>query len=1339
MIRFLIILCLIVFFNSVFAQHPTYSETRNDYTTKFERYNTESGLSHNKCITTYQDQYGYLWIGTANGLNRFDGYKFINYINTPGDSTSISGNFISDITEDIYGNLWIATQNGLNLFNRENETFERYFNEISQNSLSDNNIRQLLVDSTGNLWIETLDGVLNKFNIKAKTFTHYQHKKIIQPFYNYYGMFLDKDGLLWLGGRNFGPCYYDQQTETFTYFETRANTKGKKRDPDVACYFIDSENTFWISGIDGIYSLNRETEYFSKFLGTSTYSIIQTKDGDVWFATGKGTFKFNYVSKILTHYINDENNPFSIIDDHVNEVFQDKDENIWFATDAGLCKLNYQQNMFGHIYHIPENKNSLASNKISSITEDNKGNLWIAFENKGFDKYNLKSQTFEHFQNKTHPELKSDYVSKLYFDKNWNLWIGLWRGVGFNIFNPQTKEFKHYAFDPHTRKRDWYADFLEDKTGTNWVGIWGAAGLHQFDTEKGKFLSKTFKPLNRPLSKQINKLFIDNRNNLWIGCKNQIIYKYSLESNTFHSYIYRNFPLSEEKVKNLKIKKENFNRFNEIISISSDKSGNIWFITKNEIINYISSDDRFTAYSCKNYNFLNTDYNGIWFTKENSLEFFSFNEKKFTDFHTDISVDLSDIKKILPYNNKDDFLLVTGNKIIKYPQETITYSVKESKNLIKEVFTDSNNKIWIFTNDKLVLIDEDSNTLDTDKFNIKLKGIEIYSFYEDTNQTIWLGTNNGLYKIEDLNNIAHYIHNPNNQYSILNNKIYSIVEDISNNLWLGTENGLCKFDETQNKFFAYNQPGDDAITSHLTSDLFEDSQGNIWIGTTNKGLNKLNPETSKIQHYTHNTYDSTSISSNTIHCIFEDHNHNVWIGTSEGLNLLKYKQASFKRFYIQDGLPSNSIASIVEDEDGNLWIATSNGLSKYDLTQNQFKNYYETDGLQENSYANASCKLSDGRLVFGGENGINIFNPKNLKFQDNIPEIQITSFKIFNKIVKTDFTSSESIKLNYKENFFTISFSSLSFINPGKQLYYYKLDKIDPDWNKISSDPKASYTDINPGNYTFKVKSVSESGQESNIKTIKIIIKPPFWRTYWFYAFIIIIVLTITSWIIILKFKKFKAEKENLELEQKLLRSQMNPHFIFNALMPIQNFIYSNDSTNADKFLTKFSRLLRLILQNSRATFISIDDEVNTITNYLELQKLRFDDKFNYSVIVDSKIDKESVLIPPMLAQPFIENSIEHGFVDKSKKYNLNIGIWLADKSIIYIIEDDGIGINKSTEIKKLSEKSHKSLGMQITKERMLNLKRNQKQNIELKIEDLNTINSNKQGTRVTLAIQVKN
>ncbi|MCK5171709.1 MAG: histidine kinase, partial [Bacteroidales bacterium] len=199
------------------------------------------------------------------------------------------------------------------------------------------------------------------------------------------------------------------------------------------------------------------------------------------------------------------------------------------------------------------------------------------------------------------------------------------------------------------------------------------------------------------------------------------------------------------------------------------------------------------------------------------------------------------------------------------------------------------------------------------------------------------------------------------------------------------------------------------------------------------------------------------------------------------------------------------------------------------------------------------------------------------------------------------------------------------------------------------------------------------------------------------------------------------------------------PHFIFNALISIQNFIYSNDAKNADKFLTKFSRLLRLILQNSRTTYISIDDEVNTITNYLELQKLRFDDKFNYSFIVDSKIDKESVLIPPMLAQPFIENSIEHGFVEKSKKYNLNIGIWLVDEKIVYVIEDDGIGINKSTENKKSSGETHESLGMQITKERMLNLKKTQKQTIEYKIEDLNTTNSNKQGTRVVLTIQVKN
>ena len=195
----------------------------------------------------------------------------------------------------------------------------------------------------------------------------------------------------------------------------------------------------------------------------------------------------------------------------------------------------------------------------------------------------------------------------------------------------------------------------------------------------------------------------------------------------------------------------------------------------------------------------------------------------------------------------------------------------------------------------------------------------------------------------------------------------------------------------------------------------------------------------------------------------------------------------------------------------------------------------------------------------------------------------------------------------------------------------------------------------------------------------------------------------------------------------------MNPHFIFNALFSIQNYIYTKDTDNVNRFLTKFARLLRLILENSRTSQISIEDEIQTITNYLDLQKLRFDNKFNYAIVIDPKLDKEMVILPPMLGQPFIENAIEHGFIEKDKSYNINIGIWLVNKNLIYTIEDDGIGIERSKQLKEDIRKEHKSLGMKITQERLQNLKKISKQDIKIEISDLSS--ENKQGTRIVFTI----
>ena len=1333
MFRILIVFFILLYSSLLTGQEVKLDNLQADYMTKFDRYSVESGLSNNRCLSVFQDRFGYLWIGTENGLNRFDGHEFVHYMHDTSDSLSITGNFISGISEDINGNLWIATHSGLNLFNRSTETFQRFLKQENKNSLRDNHVRAILADSIY-LWIETLDGTLSKLNLETQLFEHFKHPKITQPYYSYHSIFKDTDGEIWVGGRNMGPCKFNPQTELFSCIEPGDLSKGKKRDRDVASYFIDHNNNFWVSATDGIYQYNKTNNQFKRVLGTSTFSIKQDKNQNLWFGTGSGVIKYDYKNQVATLFAHDENNQNSLSNNHVNEIYEDREGNIWVATEKGLNKLSVVKNKFGHIYHIPENQNSLASNKVTSIAEDQNGNLWIGYEDKGFDKYNVSTQSFENYNTETHPELRSNRVSTLYFDSDNQLWIGLWQGVGFHKLNPETNRIKHYAYDPDSRKRDWYNDFLEDSNNNFWVGFWGSSGLHLFNRSKEKFEPDHFRPVNKPLEQNITALASDNEY-IWIGSNNGLIYSYNHTTKEYNAHTHGEFPYCEFD----RLHSHKLFPFRVTHEIIVDHINRKWFITDRGIILFNPLTNLFTGYpfpSDQDVHLINSNKNvaTAWFNANNQLLKFNFNTKEFEVIK--LKSNKNDFRNIkFVHQTKSNQYLITENEIFNADVDFKNlYSIKEFKDSeIDRVFYDDN-RVWIFHGDKVLIYNNDFSKIIHESANVDLPEAEIYTLLRQ-GQTIWIGTDNGLYQVIDDKRIVHFCTDENSSENIISEQILSITEDVSHNLWIGTDKGLCLFDSTKKTFTAVNQPNANSLTSHLISVLLEDSFGNIWIGTTNKGLNRLNPETRKIQHFTFSPTDSFSISNNKINCIFEDKQKNLWVGTDFGLNLLQTKSDRFLHFTTKNGLAGNKIQSIIQDDAGHIWIGTDNGCSVYDVENAEFKNYYQSDGLQSNQFTNAAIKLSSGKIVLGGEKGINIFDPAQLAFIYPETAVQITGFKVFDKTLHADFTDDKNVILNYKENFFSINFSALNYSNPQQYSYLYKLSGVDPNW-VVAKENMAEYTDIRPGNYVFSMKSVSPDGNESKIKQLEIIIKPPFWKTWWFYALTSLLVLSIISWIILLRINKLKAQKENALLEQKLLRSQMNPHFIFNALFSIQNYIYSKDTENADRFLTKFARLLRLILENSRTATISIDDELQTITNYLDLQKLRFDEKFNYSIVVDPKIDKDEMMIPPMLAQPFIENAIEHGFYEKEKSYHINISIWLVNKNIIYIIEDDGIGIEKSKQFKDLQRKEHKSLGMKITNERLLNLKKITKQKIKIDVTDLSK--ENKQGTRVIFTIPLK-
>jgi hypothetical protein len=555
-----------------------------------------------------------------------------------------------------------------------------------------------------------------------------------------------------------------------------------------------------------------------------------------------------------------------------------------------------------------------------------------------------------------------------------------------------------------------------------------------------------------------------------------------------------------------------------------------------------------------------------------------------------------------------------------------------------------------------------------------------------------------------------------------------MVPDNNNHLWIATYGGVSRLDLGTGEFVNWISPGyasESTISSNIVNNILVDRSGIVWISTFS-GLNRLDPKTGKIFVFRNLSGNSNSLSNDRILSVFEDRKGILWIGTmGGGLNSYDRQSGLIRRYTASDGLPDNVIYDIIEDKKGFLWLTSNKGLIRFNPRSGMFVDYDINDGVQSHEFnLGAAFMLDDGRIAVGGMNGFNLFNPEKIKTNDQIPAIVITGFKIFNKPYGRYVENGDTIVLDYDNNFFSISFSALDFTNPSKNLYSYRLKNYDKDWIKTDAMRRtAEYTDVKPGTYIFQVRGSNSDGlwNEEGISFI-IIVEPPFYQTWLFRILLVVIMLQI--------------EKQMFDLEQKALRLQMNPHFIFNSLNSIQSYILASDTEKAINYLAKFSQLMRLILTTSRETHIPVSQEISLLKYYIELENMRFNNRFVYEIMLDQNIDTEFIGIPPMIVQPYIENAIIHGLMNKkSGQCNLLVQMWMKGEYILCVVEDNGIGRDRAREIKEQSGLGQKSQGIIITQERLDILNSQLKNKISVEIIDLKDGDGKAIGTRVRLVI----
>jgi ligand-binding sensor domain-containing protein/sensor histidine kinase YesM len=1011
----------------------------------------------------------------------------------------------------------------------------------------------------------------------------------------------------------------------------------------------------------------------------SVQAMLQDREGYMWFATWDGLNRFDGYgfSVIRPDYFNARS---GISSPSIRALYQDKKGFIWIGTESGLNRYDPLSRSFVQYKSDAADPQTLSADYINCICEDEQGYLWVGTNN-GLNRMNTKTARVKRFflDPNNANSLSNNSINYLFYDAGGFLWVATQKGL--NRLNLKTEIFAHYYHLPGNKtsiSSDVINCLLIDREKRFWIG--SSMGLNLMDRKNNTFTAY-YKNDGKPYSisnNDVKSILQDKKGKMWIGTMGGGL-NY-MDPSDFRFYAYTT------------VSSDNSSLSNDYINcIYEDKSGNIW---------------------------IGTAWGGL-----NKIDKQS---KKFRHF-----IHISD----------------SENKSL-------------NNNIVWSITGDKKGNIWIATNKGINIYNKKTKTFSyiTHQHGINnslaSNSVRMIVIDHKRENTVWIATlDAGLDCYNTLSKtFRHYQYDPIISNGLTTNRLMSLYEDRFGDIWVGTEfGGLCVLNPEKDKFTIFRQNADQpySISNNTVYPVYEDKNGIVWVGTYH-GLNRYDRKNQRFYKFFHDASNKKSIASDMIFSVYQDRTGYYWLGTmGGGLNRLNPVTGECRHFSEANGLPNNVVYASIEDRNGDFWLSTNFGLSKFNPINETFVNFDVKDGVQSHEFNfGASYIDEDGELYFGGMNGMNVFYPHEIVMNKNIPQLTITSFKLFDMEIPISLKDGDTLKLDYNRNFFSFEFASLDYVNSNKNKYAYFLENFDKTWNYTNASRRfADYTAVAPGKYIFRLKGSNNDGlwNEQGIK-IYIHISTPWYKTIWFYLLLFVMLVSLFVGLLLWRIKRIRKkheverrmleiQKQLFELEQKSLRLQMNPHFLFNSLNSIQSFVIEKDTDKAIYYLSRFSQLMRLILVNSQQTFVVLQQELKVIKLYLDLERLRFDNVFNYKIVLDEEIDDEFTAIPPMIIQPYIENAIIHGLIHKKEQGELLIELKLMDDYILCIIQDNGIGRKAALAIRDESGIKHKSSGMLITQERLEILNRKNKDQLTVKIIDLVKEDGTAAGTRIELMI----
>lgn len=588
-------------------------------------------------------------------------------------------------------------------------------------------------------------------------------------------------------------------------------------------------------------------------------------------------------------------------------------------------------------------------------------------------------------------------------------------------------------------------------------------------------------------------------------------------------------------------------------------------------------------------------------------------------------------------------------------------------------------------------------------------------------------------------------------------RFHCMLWDSRGRLWVATfDEGICRWDPRTGRWHVFREelrsqaPG---LLSMSFDYLMEDSRGNIWFKREQGFGVYLSAKDSFIQ-FNYSQYPDRCFPH--INNLVEDKKGRVWMNSLDGL--IGYAEVAHPEKGVvwqmdMNKLPNiyvKGIWSLRAGPNGDIWGCGEKALTHIDgeglsVTQYDFKY-----GGDKGGYLTFEI-LSDGALIFGGKNRIIFAEPGELRYNREAPQPYLTGINVLEESFQGEAGPIflKELRLKHWQNFFSFDFSARGFTFGKQNKFRYRLKDFDENWIMAKGRRNANYTNVPSGEYLFQLQAANNEGVwNEQLYELPVYIASPWWGRWWFIAGALALTTLLGYRLYryrigqIRKEEKLKAEFEKrlADVEMSALRAQMNPHFLFNCLNSIDSYIIKNETRKASEYLNNFARLIRLILQNSRANYVSLKDEVEAIELYLQMENLRFRDKFAYEIRIDENVDPSAVDIPPMLIQPYVENAIWHGLMHKEDKSRGMVIFSISRENgfLKCAVQDNGIGREKPRELKaKRPLRGQQSYGMRITNDRINLINKLYNSNTTVQVIDLKDEQQNPLGTRVELCIPV--